>query len=392
MTRTAALEDEAVDTLVACAAEWSGYQHEGVPREAVRRALARELAGGASIADVMKRAAENDPQLARTLRAAVGVHETFFFRHPQQFGAIAERALAAARGDVIRAWSAGCATGEETWSLAATLVASLPPGEPARIAVLGTDTHEPSLEVARAGVYRTNSVRASAPLLYPVVAPVKNRYEVIDALRPLTSFVSHDLRDPAPGQFEIILCRNVLVYFTRAAARIVIARLAAALAPGGLVVFGTMDVELGDLGGLVPVGPPEQMTFTNVRPPSRPRRTTHKQPPRAKSVTLPPEAIALHRSALTWIELGSRGSAEKVLADLNRRHPDYLPGILERALVHVRKGERATAEIWMTDVLRRAEALPADSIVRGLEPLPAAFYRDVARAYLERKTRGEAGR
>jgi len=390
MTRNAALEDQAVDTLVACAAEWSGYQHEGVPREAVRRALARELAGGASIADVMKRAAANDPHLARTLRAAVGVRETFLFRHPQQFEAISERLVAAAPGDVVRAWSAGCATGEETWSLAATLVASLPRAP--RIAVLGTDTHEPSLEVARAGVYRANSVRASAPLLHPVVAPVKNRYEVIDALRPITSFVSHDLRDPAPGQFEVILCRNVLVYFTRAAARIAITRLAAALAPGGLVVFGTMDVELGDLGGLVAVGSPELMTFTNVRPPSRPRRTTRKQPPRAKSATLPPEAIALHRSALTWIELGSRGSAEKVLADLNRRHPDYLPGILERALVHVRKGELATAEAWMTDVLRRAEALPAESIVRGLEPLPAAFYRDVARAYLERHARGETRR
>ena len=183
----------------------------------------------------------------------------------------------------------------------------------------------------------------------------------------------------------MILCRNVLIYFTRPAARVVLNRLIAALAPGGLLVFGTMDVDAADLGGLTRVGRPELMTFTNVRPLARRSRpTTRKQPVRPKSATLPPEAIALHRSALVWIELGGRGSAEKVLADLNRRHPNYLPGMLERALVHVRKGEHATAETWMKEVLSRSEALPPDQIVPGLEPLPASFYRDAARAFLDR--------
>jgi chemotaxis methyl-accepting protein methylase len=376
------LEDRAVDTLLACAAEWSGYHPDGVPREAVRRALTRELAKGASIADVMKRATAKDPELSRALHAAVCVRETFLFRNPEQFELVAARAGGIVRDGVVRAWSAGCATGEETWSVAAMLVASVPA---ARVAVLGTDLHQPSLEVARTGVYRRNSVRASAPMLYPVVTPVTDGYRVVDALRPIATFVHHDLREPAPGQFELILCRNVLVYFTRAAARVAIAQIEAALAPGGLVVFGTMDVEHDDVGGLVRVGPPELMTFTNVRPPTRRRPPTRKPPARTKAATLPPEAIALHRSALTWIELGNRGSAERVLVDLNRRHPNYLPGILERALFHVRKGDHATAESWMGDVLRRAEALPADDIVRGLEPLPAAFYRDAARSYLERR-------
>jgi len=64
-----------------------------------------------------------------------------------------------------------------------------------------------------------------------------------------------------------------------------------------------------------------------------------------------------------------------------------LPGILERALVHVRKGEHDTAETWMREVLRRAQALPADGVVTGLEPLPATFYRDTASAYLARSGR-----
>jgi hypothetical protein len=54
----------------------------------------------------------------------------------------------------------------------------------------------------------------------------------------------------------------------------------------------------------------------------------------------------------------------------------------------VRKGEHATAETWMKQVLSHAEALPADHVVVGLEPLPATFYRDAARAYLERSRKG----
>ena len=382
MTAEPSVTDLAVDTLLACAAEWSGFQPEGVAREAVRRALARELASGASLNDVLRRAAASDPELVRTLRAAIGVRETFLFRNPEQFDLVASRVPATG---VVRAWSAGCATGEETWSLAATLVATLAAhAEPApRVAVLGTDIHEPSLEIARSGSYRAASRRASGPLLYPVVTQVGNRLEVIESLRHVTSFVAHDLRDPPPGQFEIIFCRNVLIYFARPVARLIIEHLKSALAPDGLLLFGTMDIDLQDMAGLTRVGSSELMAFTNT-PQRRRRPTTRKQPRRVKSPTLPPEPLALHRNALVWIEYGNRGSAEKILADLNRRHPDYLPGLLERALVHVRKGEHAIAQTWMQEVLRRAEALPADHVVLGLEPLPASFYRDAARAYLDR--------
>jgi chemotaxis protein methyltransferase CheR len=387
---TGGVEERAIDSLLERAAEWSGYQPESVAREAVRRALAHEVAAGSSIADVMRRVAASDPETLRSLRAAVGVRETFLFRHPEQFDLLATCLPGMTATGVVRAWSAGCATGEEAWSLAATLVASVPGGDAGapRIAVLGTDIHEPSLDVARAGRYRAGSLRASAPLLFPVVEQVGAGYQVLDALRPIATFVAHDLHDPEPGQFEVIFCRNVLIYFTRRAARDVLERLTRALAPGGLLVFGTMDVDADDLRGLTRVGRPEQMAFTTAKPTARRRRpTTRKHPARTRTPTLQYEAIALHRSALMWIELGGRGSAEKVLADLNRRYPDYLPGMLERALVHVRKGEHDTAATWMREVLRRAQALPHDTLVPGLEPLPATFYRDTASAYLERSSR-----
>ncbi len=391
-------EERAIDSLVERAAEWSGYQPESVAREAVRRALAREVAGGSSIADVMRRVAASDPNTLRTLRAAIGVRETFLFRNPEQFDLLAACVPGLVGSGVVRAWSAGCATGEEAWSIAATLVACAPGNVGARVAVLGTDIHEPSLEVARNGRYRAGSIRASAPLLFPVVQPTPvgdkaaGGYDVIEPLRSLATFVAHDLLDPEPGQFEIIFCRNVLIYFTRPAARAVLERLTRALAPGGLLVFGTMDVDPDDLPGLTRVGRPELMTFTTAAPKPRRRRPTTRKQTRPKLPTVPPDersrhAIALHRSALVWIELGGRGSAQQVLADLNRRFPDYLPGILERSLVHVRKGEHDVAETWMREVKRRAEAMPHDVVVLGLEALQDSRDRDTASAYLARSAR-----
>ena len=82
--------------------------------------------------------------------------------------------------------------------------------------------------------------------------------------------------------------------------------------------------------------------------------------------------------------IGGRSSAEKVLHELNRTFPDYLPGIMERALAHVRRGDHASAATWMKEVLRRTEGRGDDETVPGLEDLPISFYRDTARAYLGR--------
>ena len=82
--------------------------------------------------------------------------------------------------------------------------------------------------------------------------------------------------------------------------------------------------------------------------------------------------------------MGGRGSADKALAELNRAYPDYVPGILERALSHARRGDAAGAAKWMTEVMKRIENLPDDQMIVGPEELPVAFYRETARTYLER--------
>ncbi|HEY5922668.1 MAG TPA: CheR family methyltransferase [Kofleriaceae bacterium] len=398
MTDAAAFE-RAVDTLLACAAEWSGFQPESVAREAVRRCLQRELVNRATIHDVLRRAHVRDPDLVRVVREAISVRETYFFRNPEHFELVATRVAGLAAGGVVRAWSAGCSTGEEAWSLAATIVANMQGRQvdPTQQMVIGTDIHAPALEQGRAGTYRVNSQRPSAPMLYPVVTAVDNRLVVNQPLREIVSFAVHDLRDPPPGEYELIFCRNVLIYFKREAAREVLARLASALVPGGLLVFGSIDVDAADLPQLLRIGRPELNVFT-TRPTARARTrpTTLSIPPSVAAVVaapapppapapvVPERALALHKSALMWIEIGGRGSAEKALVELNRLFPDYVPGILERALAHARKGDVASAAKWMSEVLKRTEGLTDDHIVVGLEELPIAFYRETARTYLGR--------
>jgi chemotaxis protein methyltransferase CheR len=187
------------------------------------------------VADVLRRAAARDPSLVRVLHRAVSVRETYFFRNPQQFELVASRVSGLAAGGVIRAWSAGCSTGEEAWSIAATIAANSPGRavDPTQMLVVGTDIYEPALETARAGVYRGASQRPSGPLLYPVVSARGETLVVQEPLRAITSFAMHDLRDPPPGEFELIFCRNVLIYFDRTVQQGVVQRLEERLAPGG---------------------------------------------------------------------------------------------------------------------------------------------------------------
>jgi len=74
--------------------------------------------------------------------------------------------------------------------------------------------------------------------------------------------------------------------------------------------------------------------------------------------------------------------AQRALSDLCAQVPDYVPGILERALLHVRQGERAAAAQLMREVLHRTERLPLDQELPGPEPLPVRFYRESAATFL----------
>lgn len=380
-------DGSALERLIGYAAEWTGFSQDAILPDAVRRA-AQSLGGTPE--ELIARAAVRDGAVVRALCQAVSVGETFFFRHPDQFRWIASQfvpELVASRRPEVCGWSAGCATGEEAYSLAACLLEAMPRG--ATVDVLATDLLERNLKVARQGVYGAWSCRPSGPSLHALLREQPSgKMAVTDRVRRATRFELHNLLDRATsGPFDLILCRNVLVYFSPDAVRTVVPHLLEVLAPGGALLFGPMDLPEPP-PGLSRCGAPELQIFRR-RDATRERRTTTRRRAPAPPRTAPPEPVALHVRALVHIERGEKDIARRALDELGALVPDYVPGILERALLHVRQGERAAAAQLMREVLRRTERLPLDDELPGPEPLPVRFYRESASTFL-RGVRGGA--
>ena len=173
------------------------------------------------------------------LLGALRVGETRFFRHAPLVRALERRVLPALveRGGVIRAWSAGCATGEEAWSLALMLDAS----GAREWSLLGTDLSPAAIEEARAC---RDAAERSADL-----NAVQRARLLDDELRGRVRFAVGNLLDElpcAPESMDLIVCCNVLIYFSEAARRAVIARLASAIAIGGFLVLAPGESARGE--------------------------------------------------------------------------------------------------------------------------------------------------
>jgi chemotaxis methyl-accepting protein methylase len=375
------MREAALDTLAGYAAQATGFSREAILDLTLRKAaeqLEHDLGGEER---VLRRAALGDRAVLDALCEAVTVGETFFFRQPEHFRFIAARLApiwAEEKRRDIRAWSAGCATGEEAYSLGACLLDVAPEG--ATVSVLGTDLLERNLAIARQATYGAWSRRVSGPMLHPVFTDEKaERATVTDRVRAATEFRAHNLLDGPPGLFDVVFCRNVLVYFTPDAQRRALRQLVQAVAPAGALFFGSMDMTQ-PLPELSLARPAELQIFWRKTNPQleTPKAVAKLPPPPAMPRRQPVVPVPLHLQALEHIESGDPRVAQAELENLSKLAPDYLPALLERALLHQREGEKIAAAKLMREVLRRAEALLPEEIVEGPEPLPARFYRDAA--------------
>ncbi|MDY7232050.1 CheR family methyltransferase [Hyalangium rubrum] len=386
-------------------AESTGFREDAISGESIERALRAELSRGRTPGDLIAELQRPDSEFSQSVVRATLVGETYFFRHPEHFRFLArEAAPAVLRGHPrrIRGWSAGCATGEEAYSLAACMLACASPG--VVVEVLGTDLHEGSLDTARRAIYGSWSRRDSGPHLFPLYRPFGERQViVIESVRSVTTFMAANLMAPLSGivaPFDFILCRNVLTYFTPSARDAAIANIVRSLAPGGYLFLGTVEVDRPPVG-VVRVGPPELQAFHRPLHPEAPTLPMPRAPSRTGLSAIPAVALTpvplpprrspteLHLEALRRIEEGDEYRATAQLEDLVRQCPEYLPGLLELALLRERGGSRAAAYPLMRAVHARAARLPPDQIVEGPEALPARFYKASAEAYLNQQGAAE---
>lgn len=198
---------------------------------------------------------------------AVTTNETHFFRHASHFdwfrGAFVDDLLArerAGRHDrTLRIWSAACSSGEELYSLAICLdeVAARLAGW--TTALLGTDISETVLAVAREGRYPRRSVEQVSPAQlrrHFTEDPSGEHWTIRPALRSRCEFRRHNLLEPLrPPRQDLVLVRNVMIYFDRDSKKVAVRHLVEALAPGGFLVVGPADGIFDLLDGLEKVSP-----------------------------------------------------------------------------------------------------------------------------------------
>ncbi|MBI3892683.1 MAG: protein-glutamate O-methyltransferase CheR [Candidatus Wallbacteria bacterium] len=218
-----------------------------------QRCAKMQMGSGWAYLDWLESSTEAAGEL-RLLVPQVTVGETYFFRNPASFNALAEVALpdrlrSPADGAAARMMSVGCASGEEPYSMAIAAQEGPCAGAPMRIQAI--DANTVSLDRARRARYSLWSLRqTSEGLRRRWFQPAGSDFELVERARRLVEFEERNLADPlcelaSAGTLDIVFCRNVLMYFTAATMEAVVERLARALAPGGYLFLGDAETLWG---------------------------------------------------------------------------------------------------------------------------------------------------
>jgi chemotaxis protein methyltransferase CheR len=211
----------------------------------------------ATFEELARRLGSADLTLRREVIEAITTHETAFFRDGHPFETFRTRLLprlaeeALRRGGAIRIWSAACSTGQEAYSLAILLREwnANPERHPVPFVLLATDVSPAALARAEKGEYTAweTSRGLTATQLRTHFQPCESGFRVVPEVRRLVQFRTHNLLDPVPppGLFDMIICRNVLIYFDEPTRARVLERFREALPEGGLLLLGAAENLIG---------------------------------------------------------------------------------------------------------------------------------------------------
>lgn len=197
---------------------------------------------------------QREPALIVELANALRVGETRFYRDAAQWEALRRHVLPALweshrDGGRLVALSAGCSTGEEAWSLAMLLAEDAPrvEDEPARFRVVGVDRSEAALVTARSARYDQGSPSQLPRELARrfLTSAVDGSVQVVPALRQLVTFQCRDLTGGIPpGRYDVIVCKNVLIYFGDEAQERVVQGLLRSLTDEGVLLVARSEVPI----------------------------------------------------------------------------------------------------------------------------------------------------
>ena len=233
---------------------------------------------------VSRLVARADPGLQDAVIEALLNNETYFFRDRLPFdllmaGPIKRLERERAGRKRLSIWCAGCSSGQEAYSLAMSFADEKLRWAGWQIEIVGTDLSKSAIQRAKSGTYSQFEVQRGLPVMQMI------RYfdelgggdwQISEALRRQVRFEARNIIDaaPAPGRFDIILCRNLLLYFSPDMRRLAFNRLSEAVAPDGALMLGAGETVLGqtdrfvsdaDCRGLyIPARPADAQAKTKV--------------------------------------------------------------------------------------------------------------------------------
>lgn len=251
------IPDSVVMELVQRITSETGLKFDGNQLETARQGIRTVLkrSGEQDPLRVLRQVSSNSP-IFDDLVSELTIGETYFFREPARFAVIGDELLPSLErrkgsDHRLRIWSAGCASGEEPYSIA-MLLHELRMLD--RSHVLATDISHHALAKARAGRYRPWSLRGSEnPLLKKFLVEEDGDYVIDERIRPHVVFEYLNLALDSYPSFptetwglDLILCRNVLIYFNTETIAAVAKRFFDCLSPGGWVMLGASDPSISD--------------------------------------------------------------------------------------------------------------------------------------------------
>ncbi len=265
-----AMTDDEFDVLRHILEKTTGLVHDATRRESLNFSVMSrvEASGATSVAAYLALlAGPHGGDERQELIDAVTIQETHFFRNPPQIRALRQHVLpelirrAVSANRPLRIWSAGCSTGEEPYSVAMLVREFLPMATREHVQILGSDISRGAIELARAGRYGPRSVQMAEPVdLARWFVPDNDTYVVRDEVRELVEFQLHNLvvdeMPFGPGEIDLLLCRNVTIYFNRTTTKELMARFHTVLANGGYLFLGHSETlwQMSDAFTLVPLG------------------------------------------------------------------------------------------------------------------------------------------
>ncbi len=429
-----------LEALSALVAERLGLHLPAAKLRTMERALAEaaRAAGFARAADLVAALLRGGsaPEALDALARELTVGETYFYREPGAFAAITEHFLPefTRRGwaRMPRFWSAGCCTGEEAYSLAIVLERAGFPA-PARAEILATDLNPRFLRSAREGIYRGWSFRNTPDWLRSAYfRPFdEERAEIRGDIRAAVRFARLNLAEPVfpaadngTANVDLILCRNVLMYFTPERLARVIRQMADCLNEGGWLIVGAAETGHVEALGLSPLRwgdvtifekrtsraarapvASESSGWTGASVAPRPAplpvavspAAERARPPEAAAPSLgevrrlasagnrpealaacerllridPTDAIAHFLRSSVLLEAGRREQAEESLRRALYLDPDFVAAHLAVAQAARTAGRSAAAERHLGAALRLVSALPAAAIVPETDGMTA---------------------